>query len=297
MNLHQLYAIRTAALCTLLGFGLLPQASATIVRYDTSLGTIDVRLYDSATPQSVANFLSYVDTDRWDGTFIHRSVPGFIVQGGGFSLSPDIFSTTSVNTDPPVLNEPVLTNVRGTVAYAKLGGDPNSATSQWFFNLADNAANLDNQNGGFTVFGRIVGSGLSVVDSIAALPRVNAGGAFTDVPVTDIDQVVSQQNIFASEAVLINDVFVVDIPDGDYNFDGTVDTSDLAVLDATFGSTTNVAADGNGNGIVDGADFLVWQKTLGETTAAIGTVVTNIPEPSSLLIGSLGLLAFFAGRR
>ena len=98
--------------------------AATVVRFDTNLGSVDVRLYDTATPLSKTNFLSYVDTNRWDGTFIHRSVPGFIVQGGGFSLTPDIFNTTQVVTDPPVQNEPGLSNLRGTVAYAKLGRRP-----------------------------------------------------------------------------------------------------------------------------------------------------------------------------
>ncbi len=234
--------------------------NATIVRYDTTLGTIDARLYDTATPLSTANFLGYSSSGRYDGTFIHRSIPGFITQGGGFSMdAAGIFSATSVVTDPPVLNEPGISNLRGTIAMAKLGGDPNSATSQWFFNLADNSANLDAQNGGFTVFGRVVGSGMGVVDSIAALDRVSAGGAFTDLPVLDFDAVIAQGNAFNSDVVLINSVTELSLPDGDYDFDGDVDGDDFLVWQNTLGSTTEAEADGNGNGIVDAADLAIWQ--------------------------------------
>ncbi len=194
-------------------FGASESLADTFVRFDTNLGEIDVRLYDTATPLSVANFLSYVNTDRWDSTFIHRSIPGFVIQGGGFTLNPGILTVTGVPRDPPVVNEPGISNLRGTLAFAKLAGDPDGATSQWFFNLADNSANLDNQNGGFTVFGRVVGDGMNVVDSIAALPTVNAGLAFTNVPVTDIDQVMAQQDIFNSEAVVINDISVLIVPE------------------------------------------------------------------------------------
>ena len=270
----------------LLSLGTSGQLSATVVRFDTNLGSVDVRLFDTATPLSTANFLSYANTNRWDGTFIHRSISGFIVQGGGFTLTPDIFNTTNVLTDPPVLNEPGISNLRGTIAYAKLGGDPNSATSQWFFNLDDNSTNLDAQNGGFTVFGRVVGNGMSVVDSIAALPRIGAGGSFTDVPVTDIEQVVAQQNIFNSDAVIINDVSVLNTPDGDYDFDGDVDGNDYLVWQRNLGSTTNVAADGNGDGTVNAADLSLWQNSFAITNVG---ALQGVPEPSTLALFGLGV--------
>ena len=147
-----------------------PNPTATIVRFQTSLGPIDISLYNSAAPLTVANFLSYVNSGAYSQSFIHRSVPKFIIQGGGYFIK----GTTpyQIATNAPVINEysASRSNLRGTIAMAKLGNDPNSATSQWFFNLADNSANLDNQNGGFTVFGKVIANGMSVVDTIAALP-------------------------------------------------------------------------------------------------------------------------------
>ena len=87
-------------------------------------------------------------------------------------------------------------NRRGTIAMAKLGGDPDSATSQWYINLADNGANLDFQNGGFTVFGEVSAASMAVVDAIAALPRINAGSPFDSLPVVGtIGGVVSKSNL------------------------------------------------------------------------------------------------------
>ncbi len=114
---------------------------------------MEIDLFEEETPETVANFLNYVNDGDYANTFIHRSVAGFVIQGGGFTFIDG--ERQSVPTDPPVVNEPGISNLRGTIAMAKLSGDPNSATSQWFINLADNAENLDGQNGGFTVFGQV----------------------------------------------------------------------------------------------------------------------------------------------
>ena len=157
---------------------------ATTVRLTTTLGAIDITLYDTAAPQTVANFLAYVNGGAYRDSFIHRSVPGFVIQGGGFVWDA-AGNVVSVPTRPPVVNEfsASRSNKRGTVAMAKLGGDPNSATSQWFVNLADNSANLDGQNGGFTVFGEVSAASMAVVDAIAALQRANAGAPFDSLPI------------------------------------------------------------------------------------------------------------------
>ena len=140
------------------------------VRMTTSKGVIDLGLFDSLTPATVANFMHYVNDGDYANSFFHRSLPGFVIQGGGFKPAGDPNSYTAVPTDPPVANEPGINNFRGTISMAKSGGSENSATCQFFVSLGNNVANLDNQNGGFTVFGRVLGSGMSVVDAIADLP-------------------------------------------------------------------------------------------------------------------------------
>ena len=173
------------------------------VRMTTVLGPIDIALYGTQKPITVANFMKYIDQGRYFVTntdpqksaqsFIHRSVPGFVIQGGGFMQSLDSSNTYSVLTFPPIQNEPGISNKRGTIAMAKLSGDPNSATSQWFINLANNdasgppARNLDSQNGGFTVFGKVVSGTMAVVDAIAALQIIDGSGSntppFNELPV------------------------------------------------------------------------------------------------------------------
>ncbi|MEE4245039.1 MAG: peptidylprolyl isomerase [Kangiellaceae bacterium] len=200
------------------------QAHATIVELQTSEGTIQINLFDNATPATVENFLAYVNSGRYDNTIFHRSVSDFIVQGGGFAISDDPdFLLAQIDTDPAILNEPVYSNVRGTIAMAKNASSENSATSQFFFNLVDNAEVLDGQNGGFTVFGQVIGNGMTVVDNIAALNTYNFGSPFNELPVvnyTDQDYSADDPN---ARVPLIDDnlvkVFTATI------IDSTVDTA------------------------------------------------------------------------
>ncbi|MBU6398847.1 MAG: peptidylprolyl isomerase [Verrucomicrobia bacterium] len=144
--------------------GLSPVArGGTLAMFRTPLGELDVELFDQEKPITVQNFLSYVASGVYSNMFLHRCVPGFIVQGGGFFVT-NPFTAPAIEPVPqfaPITNEfnvgPRLANTYGTLAMAKVSGATNSATAQWFFNLADNSTNLDNQNGGFTVFGRVVG--------------------------------------------------------------------------------------------------------------------------------------------
>jgi len=147
-------------------------ALATKVVFDTSEGSIEVNLFDNGTPKTVENFLSYVNDGSYNDTIIHRSVPGFITQGGGFSFEGTL-NLNKLPTKPSVINEPIYSNRRGTIAMAKLSGQTNSATNQWFFNLDNNQANLDVQNSGFTVFGQVI-EGMDIVDNIASISLCNS---------------------------------------------------------------------------------------------------------------------------
>lgn len=182
-------------------------AFASSVTISTPLGDVVVDLFEEETPESVANFLNYVNDGDYADTFIHRSVPGFVIQGGGFTFIDD--AVDSVPTDPPVINEPGISNTRGTIAMAKRSGDANSATSQWFINLTNNADQLDDQNGGFTVFGEVT-SGMDVVDAIAELEVWNAGQSFTELPLIDYPGSgnVQKEHLVMTDVVLNSDFLI-----------------------------------------------------------------------------------------
>lgn len=177
--------------------------TGTVVRFTNNSTVSDttfyVELFDKAgagrtrtTPLTVTNFLSYVDAGKYDGSMIHRSVLDFVVQGGGYlapTLPADQIGSNPVRIaeGPTVANEPGNSNVRGTIAMAKLGGNPNSATSQWFFNMGNNSANLDAQNGGFTVFGRVLGEqGLNAVGAMGEASVYDASTYYGDPALTDL---------------------------------------------------------------------------------------------------------------
>ncbi len=179
----------------------LPEVEGPMVKVSTSLGDFHMELLPVEAPATVANFQEYMQDGSYTNALIHRSVPGFIVQTGGFQANAGL---DPIPANPAVVNEFKLSNTRGTVAMAKLGGDPNSATNQWFVNLADNSANLDFQNGGFTVFARVLGTGMTVWDAIAALPIFDLGPPFNEIPlegVTDDQDVLYISNLVSVESV------------------------------------------------------------------------------------------------
>ncbi|WP_420935072.1 peptidylprolyl isomerase [Alteromonas sp. A081] len=195
----------------ILGLLMASTVQATVVEVRTVLGNVQINLFDEETPETVENFLDYVNSGAYANTVVHRLEPSFVAQSGGFVYN-DAFPFDSVPTGTPVINEPVLSNVRGTIAMAKLASSPNSATSQWFINLSDNSANLDVQNGGFTVFGQVLGNGMEVLDAIEDLPRFNLGGAATSIPLRDYTSADANNDVEVTgdNLVIITDVVVTD---------------------------------------------------------------------------------------
>lgn len=129
------------------------------MRIATTLGNIDIVLYPSLVPATVANFLAYANAGDYDGTVFHRVSPGFVLQGGGYKVLtvPDTFA--EVTRRPSPLNEPGISNLKGTLALAK-GGGVSSGTHDFFINTSDNTS-LDDNTGGFSVFGRVARSQLT----------------------------------------------------------------------------------------------------------------------------------------
>ena len=152
-----------------------------MVRFETSLGTFTIELYQKEAPTTVENFLRYVDDKHFDGTIFHRVIPGFVIQGGGL-----IGDMSQKKTRQPIRNEATngLKNERGSLSMARTN-DVNSATSQFFVNLKDNEF-LDHKPGsyGYAVFGRVK-DGMDVIDKIAAVSTGNRNG-HQDVPVEDV---------------------------------------------------------------------------------------------------------------
>jgi cyclophilin family peptidyl-prolyl cis-trans isomerase len=154
------------------------RAEPVLVVMKTSKGDVTLELDADKAPDTVRNFLRYVDEGFYDGTVFHRVIKNFMIQGGGFT--PDM---KQKKTHEPVKNEAKngLKNLRGTLAMARTS-DPHSATAQFFINHKDNDfLDYPGQDGwGYTVFGKVTG-GMEVVDAIATVPTGSSGG-FRDVP-------------------------------------------------------------------------------------------------------------------
>ncbi|GAC27074.1 peptidylprolyl isomerase [Brumicola pallidula] len=180
---------------------------ATVVEVRTVLGNFEVNLFDETTPKTVENFLSYVNSGEYANGVVHRTQANFVMQAGGFTYN-NVFPPTAIQTGAAVVNEPVLSNVRGTIAMAKVGGNVNSATSQWFINVSNNAANLDVQNGGFTVFGQVLGNGMEIVDAIANTPNFDYGAPFTTIPLREFTSADKSAGIVPTDSnlVMITDI-------------------------------------------------------------------------------------------
>jgi cyclophilin family peptidyl-prolyl cis-trans isomerase len=175
-------------------------AMADTVLIETPLGDIEIELLTEDAPNTVANFLRYIESGKYTKSFLHRSVPGFVLQGGGFTF--DGINSNFIFTFEPIENEFKVSNTRGTVAMAKIAGSPDSATSQWFINLTDNSESLDNSNGGYTVFARVIGNGMQVADAVGQL-AIMPFPKHPELPVIDYTIDDFNNDKFVTEANLV----------------------------------------------------------------------------------------------
>lgn len=147
----------------------------------TTVGAIEIELHANLAPETVANFLQYVEDDFYDGLVFHRVMPGFVIQGGGFGKNLILRQTRS-----PITNEASneLPNIRGSLSMARTN-DPHSATSQFFVNLTHNSfLDYSESPPGYAVFGQVI-VGMDVVDKIAQAPTTTKNG-MQNVPATDV---------------------------------------------------------------------------------------------------------------
>lgn len=217
--LHKLFFASALLLSTVC---VSPATQAQTVTFNTNVGDIVVELFPEEAPISVENFLGYVERGDYVGTLFHRSVPGFVVQGGGF-----LTDGSQIPLQAPITNEFGRSNLRGTVAYAR-SGQVNSATSQFFFNVGDSVF-LDTDNGGFTVFGEVV-AGMDIVDAINGFQTLDLEGPFSDLPLQLILNGVVSLNGFTvtnGGLVVLNGVTVEPLL-GDVNLDGEVNFLDIS---------------------------------------------------------------------
>ncbi len=237
--------------------------STPTARFHTNLGDIDVTLLPGSAPKTVANFMNYMNRGAYDNSVIHRLVNGFIFQGGGYQLVNH--ALVAIPQDPAVQNEYGLPNTRGTIAMAKTDGDPNSATNQWFFNTVDNSTTLNqNNNGGFTVFGKVANAAsLAIMDRIAAqqVPGILAS-PFDQIPLIDYTSGALQDSNFV---VVLSVSLVVSAP---------VISNNGIVTAGGFGGFVSAAP---------GSFVEIYGTNLAETTRGwAGTDFTNGNAPTTL---------------
>ncbi len=256
----------------------------TVVRLVTTNGNLDVQLYDAQKPATVANFLKYVTDGDYNGTIFHRSTDQAdagitVIQGGGYTFP----GFGHIPTDPPIVNEfatgGVRLNTRGTLSMAR-AADPNSATSEFFVNVADNPA-LDQANNNYAVFGELINNTITNADQIADLPNYNFTAPLTDLPLRNYTQAqyTSGTTITTDNIVQISEASVVPPAPGP-EFTLAATSSDPGLVTAAVADnqlTLNYVPDQSGT-----AEITV------SATAADGHVTTDVFQVAVALSVTIG---------
>lgn len=245
-----------------------------IVTVDTNFGNFQLELFPADAPQSVANFLSYVTSGKYNDTVVSRSVPQFVVQTGGITSSSTTYTSNSqfvpVPQNAAIPLEYKLPNTVGTIAMAR-NSSPNSATDEWFINVVDNSTNLGKGGvspDGYAVFGKVLGNGMSIVNQINALPTQNKGSVQTSsTSSTDLSNLPLGPN---NELVRISSM--------------TLDSIDGAVF-----------TDTNGNGVFDSGESGVAGRTVFIDKDGTGKPDSNNPSTTTDANGNYSFSGLAAG--
>jgi len=247
---------------------------------------LDMALFSNRTPATRQNFLKYATDGDYVDSVIHRSIPGFVIQGGGFTFNGTGF--TPVPMDPPVVNEFGISNTLGTISMAKVAGDPDSATSQWFVSLGENSDILDPQNGGFTVFGRMTRSTLGNAQ-IFGDPEIfpvydysgNFGGAFSELPVLPPDYAL----------ILFTGVSLVPLPAGEAGEDPALAYSIVSNSNPAV-ATANLQP----NGLLDISPVAGQAGSTTITVRATDSVGNTVDDSFSVVVSLTDTYATWASR-
>jgi cyclophilin family peptidyl-prolyl cis-trans isomerase len=226
-----------------------PNVPGTLVDITTQQGIIPIALTDAKTPKTVANFLSYITNGEYQGTIIHRLAKDFVIQGGGYNTAGQ-----HITQQAAVQSEAGASNVVGTIAMA-LSTGPNSGTSEWFVNLANNSSSLDgSSNGGpFTVFGNVVYKGMDTVNAIASLPVIDGtsvNNAWNTLPVLNQSAGTAPTNLVSTTYQVVPALTYTATTDDPSVATATVNGSQLAVNVLNPNASTQIhvtATDAGGN--------------------------------------------------
>ena len=283
----------------------------------TSLGTVVLELDPNAAPATAANFLAYANSGFYDNLIFHRVIPGFMVQGGGFTSGPAYQTPTYANL--PLESGNGLSNARGTIAMARTNS-PHTASSQFFINVVNNDF-LDyssDTSPGYAVFGRVV-TGLSVVDAIAA---VSTGSRFTgtqnqmnDVPVQDVliqDASQTRIGLVHSEIVRIGVSGIEQGAAWQYSLNrgttwisgakgsfslarGAYEAEDLLVRQTDTAGNPSVAAASSADIVVDAATAMVGTRSANTLTGGGGNEALYALGGNDVLDGGAGSDTLWGG--
>lgn len=246
-----------------------------IVQVNTNgYGSFQIELFPADAPQTVANFLNYVDSGKYNNLVVSRSIPGFIIQAGGITSPTANYSSNSqfvpVAQNGNIPLEYKLPNTQGTIAMARQNGNANSGSDEWFINLVDNSTTLgqnsnppSGQDGfGYTAFGQVIGNGMQVVNSIAAVPTKNEGavttGSSSSTDLQNLPVTANNQLVQITSMTLLDGVYGTVF--SDTNANGAQDSGEKGIAGRTvfidvdgtgkLNSNPSATTDANGNYVI-----------------------------------------------